>query len=509
MRTGLGNAIQRKLIIVMKKTTLLTLIAFVLVACAPILTTEPAPTEAQSGSQASEPVIPDEASQTLAANFTKEDAVTEEPSEEPTPTQESSNSVIETLLPPTSTASSEDQKTLFAAPLQQSNCFYGCSDTVFDVADTLLENSIYYPIGLDSAGQWINILGPKNGQSCWLPASAVDLQYGNQSVQASDLSTSTLHTISCPALPTPIPDDTANEDSPSDQDDPTTSSIEWSPPPASQPGRYARLMHDPQWMEWPSRIAAPDWPKSYSYDWYPETVPLWVTPKGGDGRFDYSVQWLEYLRYVQPNDDAAVWIARVAAGLFNRTNIFIPILDLDQLEELPTAEAISAGGNVVKVLEIYSGSIRIETIFNQYGPPDPAIINYYNTPWLVTKFTAVSVDGQLGHPGGIDVYFPNLSRQAEGYWVDKNRVELFPLLPFHASVRETLTLYDAPSTSAISSDDIEVGEIVIVEEYLPQASDVWARIEGGWILLEYQNSKGVPIYTTSWSMETRPPILFP
>ena len=498
----------------MKKTTLLILLAFALVACAPVLTSVPESTEPQLGSQTSESVIPDEPSQTLAANFAKEDAVAADSSEEPTPTEEatqeeSSNSFIETLFPPTSTATSDGQKTLFAAPLQQSNCYYGCSDTVFDVADTLFADSLYYPIGLDKAGQWINVLGPKNGRSCWLPASAIDLQYGNQSVQPSDLSASTLLTISCPANPTPLPGDTANDDTPADQDALSTSSIEWGPAPASQPGRYARLMHDPQWMDWPSRIAAPDWPKSYSYDWYPETVPLWVTPKGGDGRFDYSVQWLEYLRYVQANDDAAVWIARVAAGLFNRTNVFIPILDLDQLEELPTAEAISAGGNVVKVLEIRSGSIRIETIFNQYGPPDPGIINYYSTPWLVTKFTAVSIDGQLGHPGGIDVYFPNLSRQAEGYWVDKNRVELFPVLPFHASVRETITLYDAPSTSANSTDDIEPGEIVIIEDYLPQASDVWARIDGGWILLEYQNSKGVPIYTTSWSMETRPPILFP
>src|SRR3989337_2857479 len=81
----------------------------------------------------------------------------------------------------------------------------------------------------------------------------------------------------------------------------------------AQPPRFGRLMHDPQWMEWPSRMADPDWPRGFYYDWYPETVKLTTGPKSGDGAFNYTREWLEYLRELQPNDYAATWIARVAA----------------------------------------------------------------------------------------------------------------------------------------------------------------------------------------------------
>ena len=117
--------------------------------------------------------------------------------------------------------------------------------------------------------------------------------------------------------------------------------------------RYGRLMHDPQWLPWSSRMLDPDWTRSYNADWYPETVPLWTKPRGGDGRLAYSKDWLKYLRALQPNDEAAVWIARVAAGLFNRTNEYIPILTLGDLGKEPIAESISSGGNVVKVLELF------------------------------------------------------------------------------------------------------------------------------------------------------------
>ncbi len=271
--------------------------------------------------------------------------------------------------------------------------------------------------------------------------------------------------------------------------------------------RYGRLMHDPQWMEWPSRMANPDWPNGFYYDWYPETVKLTTGPRSGDGAFNYSRPWLEYLRDLQPNNYAAIWIARVAAGLFNSRNVFIPILDLDKLKKEPVAESISSGGNVVRILEIKNGSARIEMLYLHKGPPDVSNVNYQTKPWLVTKFTSVSIDGQLGNAGGIDVYFPNVAKVKKGYWVELKRVELFPPLPFCAEVEGALNTHSEPAIFASVTGSVGSGQQVTILEYMPQGSNVWGRIDGGWILLEYLRD-GVPVYPTTWEMQTRPPILF-
>jgi len=281
-------------------------------------------------------------------------------------------------------------------------------------------------------------------------------------------------------------------------------------PPSKDLPRFARLMHDPQWMPWPSRMGDPDWPKSFYLDWYPETVALLANPNGTKSSVRYNLEWLEFLRDLQPNDQAATFITRIAAGLFNiNGNDSIPILDLDQLVQEPVAESISSGGNVVKVLETKNGSAQIEMIYLKTNPPDPNQINYQTTPWLVTKFTSVSVRGQLGIPGGRDTYFPNLASQEEGYWVELRRVELFPALPLCVTAKDTITIVNTRTGLAKAVFTLEAGESVIVREYLPQGSDVWGRTDEGWLLLEYLKPSGAPIYPTSWEMNTRPPILYP
>ncbi len=273
--------------------------------------------------------------------------------------------------------------------------------------------------------------------------------------------------------------------------------------------RFARLMHDPQWMEWPSRMGDPEWPNGYYLNWYPETVQLWTGPHSGDGRVAYSKEWLEYLRDLQPSDTAAVWLTTVAAGLFNRVNASpLPILNLESLKSEPVAESISSGGNVVKVLEVKNGSARIEMVYFRKGAQDPGVMNYQNKPWLVTKFTSVSRDGQLGNAGGIDVYFPNLAKDRKGYWVDVRRIEMFPQTPYCAITLASRTILSAPRTGG-QVGSIAAGQPITIREYLPQGSNVWGHIDGGWILLEYLADDGTPVYSTSWTMRTRPPILFP
>ncbi len=286
----------------------------------------------------------------------------------------------------------------------------------------------------------------------------------------------------------------------------TPSEACWDAPKETWLPRYARLMHDPQWLPWPSRMHDPDWASGFYLEWYPETVPLWTKPRGGDGRYAYTREWLEYLRALQPNDEAAVWIAHVSAGLFNRGNDFIPILDLDQLKEEPKAEAISSGGNVVRVLEFMNHSARIAMLNVEDSPPSPSAINYRTRPWLITKFTSVSRDGQLGNAGGIEVYFPNLTKQAEGLWVIEQRIEMFPAVPFCAQVRSNLSVR-ASAGGGYRYGVITAGHEVFVYEYALIGSDVWGRTQDGWVPLVFQID-GQPIYPTSWRMETRPPIVF-
>ena len=109
--------------------------------------------------------------------------------------------------------------------------------------------------------------------------------------------------------------------------------------------------------------------------------------------------------------------------------------------------------------------------------------------------------------GGIDVYFPNLAKNTDGYWVELKRVELFPALPYCASVKETLVLHNAPSIYAKAAGKLVAGDQIVIREYLPQGSNVWGRTDAGWILLEYL-SRGAPVYSSTWEMETRPPISF-
>jgi hypothetical protein len=69
-----------------------------------------------------------------------------------------------------------------------------------------------------------------------------------------------------------------------------------------------------------------------------------------------------------------------------------------------------------------------------------------------------------------------------------------------------MNLHAAASQSSQVVAPLPVGQSLAVREYLPQASDVWGRTDYGWLLLTYQTD-GVPIYPTTWEMETRPPIL--
>ena len=115
----------------MKKIFLLTIFAFLLVSCA------------QSKLPLQElPVIEEEAGlpeafnqpepqDTFSSTFSKDEQSAEDTSTEP-----ENNTVLDAFSPPDSSTDDGQGPIIFAVPMADSLCYYGCSETRFDVAES-------------------------------------------------------------------------------------------------------------------------------------------------------------------------------------------------------------------------------------------------------------------------------------------------------------------------------------------------------------------------------------
>lgn len=167
----------------------------------------------------------------------------------------------------------------------------------------------------------------------------------------------------------------------------------------------ARLLHDSEWMGYPSRSAAPGW-RGLSAP--PETVPLLVAPKKSAGKDDVrlSQAWLDYLDDLN-SDRAEAFILTPKAGWFNSNT---------------SADSIGFGGNVVLVDEIVGRYARIRAFNFSSLPPDAADINFQTAPFLVHKFTVTTRTGDIINPGpGLDVYIFLIGRGS--LYVPLERIE--------------------------------------------------------------------------------------
>lgn len=260
---------------------------------------------------------------------------------------------------------------------------------------------------------------------------------------------------------------------------------------ATQQGvRYARLLHDFQWMKYPSRTRTPGWVGLRST---PETVPLWVSPGKNSTKDDIplSKPWKDYLRSL--NDDRGYkFITWPPAGWFNKNQ---------------HPDTLGFGGNVVEVLDIEGSSARVKTFDPAEDAPDASIWNYEQHPELVHKFTVITYSGAVINPAeGIDSYIFLLGRKP--MYIPLNRLELFPQLPRTVKVNALtlpwLLVKDAPGGKKI--DKVLPLESVTVHEYAVRGSLVWGRTDKGWIALCWYPTVNNCRYFTSWRMKTIPAI---
>lgn len=285
------------------------------------------------------------------------------------------------------------------------------------------------------------------------------------------------------------------------------------PPPAPSGPVYIRLKHDKQWMKHPqtgkpvkSRMEMPDWNPGFHFDVYPAVVPFALASNGGEGAFKYSRPWAQFLRASNPLNYAE--LERVAAGLFNprADNQQSFPADLSKYNGDTVAEGIGATGNVYEVIDEKSGAVQVKLVDYLSTPLVPDKLNYEDTPWLMTAFTAVAKDGSVHKTVGKDVLFPNIGKSGSG-WVAKERVEFFPALPIVVTVRDNLNIRSAPSLQASIVGKYMIGTTAVVTEYAPRGSNVWGKVaDGRWIALVHRVTNDTLYYYTTWKMETEPPL---
>jgi len=223
---------------------------------------------------------------------------------------------------------------------------------------------------------------------------------------------------------------------------------------------------------------------------YPETVPLFVSPRKGAGKDDVrlSAAWTVFVQTLNP--DLGKYVLTPNAGWLNTNE---------------SADSLGFGGNVVRILEEPNMDwARVDCFRVQDAPPDPRLVNYQAGDPRIQKFTVISKDGRIRNAGAaLDVYTVLLGRGS--LFVPKERIERFPELPMtvvinQAALRgEMLRVRSKPEIPSPVLRGIPSGTVDILE-YAPRGSNVWGRIAGGWIALLYEGR-----YFTSWTMETSPP----
>lgn len=226
---------------------------------------------------------------------------------------------------------------------------------------------------------------------------------------------------------------------------------------------------------------------------YPETVPLQNSAKGtGKGEvIPYPDQWEAWTRALN-SPESAEWLFTVGSMLFNI-----------EYTDTPKAESVTNGGEVVAYTKQTATHSRLFHYRNYSTPPVGA--TYENRPWGVHKVVCIRSDTlQIMNPGdALDVYFPLLSKGDLPLWIPNERLEMFPTLPFRAVVlADKLPVRQNPSPASAVIKDVRKGQTITLVEYRPRGSDVWGRLSiGGWALIQ-----GNRTFTTSWAMQTQPPI---
>ncbi len=175
----------------------------------------------------------------------------------------------------------------------------------------------------------------------------------------------------------------------------------------------------------------------------------------------------------------------------------------------PQMESLTMGANVITVVEVRHGWGRVNTI-DYNNPGALKELNYITRPDLIHKFVVVgwkrsSKATYLTNPPPGDLYWPLVSSRE--VWMSLEFLEPFPKLPMTVTANITQEIKSKPGLDGTSTgSELAKGKSVQVVKYYPSGSDVWARTaDGGWIALMV-HGKDLPLYPTSWEMETQPPV---
>jgi hypothetical protein len=254
---------------------------------------------------------------------------------------------------------------------------------------------------------------------------------------------------------------------------------------------FARIMADN-----PSRSSVPGWGGLNNP---PATFPLEVKRNGGMQNRYLTKSELAFIKALNP-----VYWNRL---LINHTGWcnFNPDNWATKAPYTPRCLSLGFEWNVIKLDmdNIVNGWAAVECIRN----PETRM-SYAETPWLVHQFTVITKSGGQIYPaGGKKYYVPLLCTQT--LYVPLNRVEIFPELPRPASVTVGQGLNYRDSIAGVKIGSLLYAESITLNEYLPRADRVWARItrnDGtqGFIAILWREL--TPVYYTNWKMTTTVPL---
>lgn len=132
-------------------------------------------------------------------------------------------------------------------------------------------------------------------------------------------------------------------------------------------------------------------------------------------------------------------------------------------------------------------------------------VTFDTRPDIIFKCMSVNADGVFNKVNkGIDAYAPLMAcAKSQGgtgeLWKNTDSIEEFPVLPQTVTITAdpNLRIHDTFMLDSPVSGFYEKGEQVIVYEYRPRGTSVWARADKGWICLLLNG-----IYMTSWHLNT-------
>jgi hypothetical protein len=159
-------------------------------------------------------------------------------------------------------------------------------------------------------------------------------------------------------------------------------------------------------LHYRSRTLDPDW---VGHRQTPQVIPIFLTPAYSSGGNRTPVGSLK--GYIQRINGIASDKDRKWRYYVNDHSGYFNVTGWDKLELL------GMGDNLVNVIEEFRGFMSIETLFLEDGPPDPQIINYENTPWLIHRFTVITDVNRVIDPPPGRIYSPLVIKRGLKAWI--------------------------------------------------------------------------------------------